>query len=300
MRAQLAVGPAVFAVSAVVFAQSSIAGDPPDQLPGGRPHDIDTQHDRLSLDLSLTYASDYFFRGIVQRSEAFSLQPAAEIRFRLLDNESLSLSIVGGSWNNFSDRAAPGRTDAFAEHWYEHDAYAGVCLSTGRFTLDAVYTWYFSPASDFTEVEDGTLSLSYADSDHWGKDGLFSLNPSISFALETRNAASGPDSGVWFGLALEPTISLDDSFLGPVALSFPVGVGLSLDGYYQRADGSTDAFGYAEIGTKVSFQLNEKFNGAAPTLDLGASYLRLAGVLDDLNAGVANEVVFTLGLSWSF
>ncbi len=259
-----------------------------------------TESNPLSLELSLAYTSDYFFRGIVQRSDAFNLQAAAELSFQVFEKDNCALSIIGGSWSNFSDDLAPGHSGSFTDHWYEHDAYAGLSFSAGRFTLDATYTWYFSPASDFAEVEDITLTVSYDDSGHWGDEGRFSLNPSVSMAFETRNAASGPDSGVWLGLGLEPTIALGESFLGPATLSFPAGVGLSLDDYYQRADGSSDTFGYAEVGAKVSFDVAERFGSAAPTLDVGVSRLMLGGVLDDLNEGDSDEVVFTVGLSWSF
>jgi hypothetical protein len=302
MSPQVALVFTFLAAPITAFAQPSPLDVPSDEPPaeGSDAAGGGSIRDRLTLDLSLTYTSDYFFRGIVQRSDAFNIQPAAQLSFQMFEEEDLTLSIIGGSWSNFSDDLAPGHSGSFTEHWYEHDAYAGLSLSASRFTLDAAYTWYFSPASDFTEVEDITLSLSYDDAGQWDDEGRFSLNPSASVAFETRNAASGPDSGVWLGLGLEPTVGLGESFLGPTTLSFPVGVGLSLDDYYQRADGTSDTFGYAEVGANLSFDMAKRFGDAAPTLDAGASYLMLGGVLDDLNDGDSDEVVVTIGLSWSF
>jgi hypothetical protein len=255
---------------------------------------------RLSLDLSLRYTSDYFFRGIAQKTDSFNLQPSIELGLELIETEDFSLALLGGSWSNFSDDRADGATGSFSEYWYEHDAYIGVSANVDRLSFGAIYTWYQSPSSDFTEYEDLTLSFSVDDSGLWDDEGRFSVNPSMSIAIETRNAAVGPDSGVWLGLGIEPTVDLGDSLLGPTTLSFPVSVGLSLDDYYQRADGSSDTFGYAEVGARLSFDLADSLGSGAPTLDVGASYLFLDGALDDLNGGESGEMVFSAGLSWSF
>lgn len=255
---------------------------------------------RFSLDVSIRYTSDYFFRGIVQKNDSFNLQPSVELGFELMETEDFSLSLLGGSWSNFSDDRADGASGSFSEYWYEHDAYVGLSASIDRVSLGAIYTWYESPSSDFTDYEDLMLSVSFDDSGLWDDEGDFSLNPSVAIAFETRKAAVGPDSGVWLGLGIEPTIDLGESLLGPTTLSFPVGVGLSLDDYYQRADGSSDTFGYAEVGAKLSFDLADSLGSAAPTLDVGASYLFLDGALDDLNGGDSGELVFSAGLSWSF
>lgn len=207
--------------------------------------DTESLASRISLDVSLRYTSGYFYRGIVQKTDSFNLQPSVELGFELIETEEFSLSLLGGSWSNFSDDRAEGSSSSFTEYWYEHDAFVGLSAGIDRLSLGAVYTWYASPSSDFTEYEDLTLSLSYDDSGLWDDDGHFSLNPRVSVAFETRNAAVGPDSGVWLGLGIEPTVDLGECMLGPTTLSFPVGVGLSLDDYYQRGDGSSETFGYA-------------------------------------------------------
>src|SRR5690606_15263902 len=109
---------------------------------------------RLSLDLSVRYASDYFFRGIVQKTDSFNLQPSVELEVDLLETEDFSLSLSGGLWSNFSDDRAEGGSSRFIEYWYEHDTYVGLSVSIDRLTLGAAYTWYASPSSDFQEYED--------------------------------------------------------------------------------------------------------------------------------------------------
>lgn len=255
---------------------------------------------RLSIDLSLRYASDYFFRGILQKTDSFNLQPSVELRFTLATGEDFSLSLIVGTWSSFSDDRATGASGSFSESWYEHDAYVGLSVNTDRLTLDAIYTWYASPSSDFTEYEDLTFSLSFDDSEVWDDEGRFAVNPGVSVAFETRNAALGTDSGVWLGLGIEPEIDLGASPFGPTTLSFPIGVGLSLDEYYQRADGTSETFGYAEVGAKLSFDLSGSLGTVAPALDVGVSYLFLDGALDALNGGDSGELVFSTGLSWSF
>lgn len=255
---------------------------------------------KLSLDFAVRYESDYYFRGIVQRSDAFNVQPSAAATLEVIEHEGWTLSLTGGSWSNFSDDLAPGHNGDFDEHWYEHDAYAGLVLSVGRVTASAVYTWYFSPASDFKETEDITVTLAYDDAGLWDEGGIFAMNPSVSIAFETRNAASGPDSGVWLGLGLAPSVGLGEWSIGELTLSFPMSVGLSVDDYYQLSDGSSETFGYAEAGVKLTIDLAEELGKAAPTVDVGVRYLMLGGVLDDLNGGDEDEVVFSVGFGWSF
>jgi hypothetical protein len=255
---------------------------------------------RFSLDLSVRFTSDYFFRGIAQKTDSFNLQPSAELGFTIVESGNFTLSVFGGTWSSFSDDRADGASGSFSEYWYEHDAYVGVSAGFGRVGLDAIYTWYASPSSDFTEYEDLTLSLSFDDSGLWDDGDRFSINPSVSVAFETKNAAVGPDSGVWLGLGLEPSVLLGETPLGPTTLSIPLAVGLSLDDYYQRADGSSETFGYAEVGVKLAFDLSGPLGSAAPTLDIGASYLFLEGALDDFNGGDSGELMFSAGLSWSF
>lgn len=293
-----------FALSALVATPLSAQAQPEERVvPAGLPPTLagetEPSSSRISVDLSIRYTSDYFFRGIAQKTDSLNLQTSAELGFAVVDSENFNLSVFGGTWSNFSDDRADGASGSFSEYWYEHDAYVGLSARIDRLSIGAVYTWYESPSSDFAEYEDLTFSLSYDDSAQWDEEGRFSLNPNVTVAFETRNAAVGPDSGVWLGLGIEPTFDLD-SPIGPTTLSFPVGVGLSLDDYYQRADGTSDTFGYAEVGAKLSFDLADSLGSAAPTLDVGASYLFLDGALDDLNGGDSGELLFSAGMSWSF
>lgn len=283
---------------------STAAGQTADPPPAGAVDPPPAQEPEpaspISLAFSLRYESDYFFRGIAQRTDSFNLQPAASVSFKLLEQEDFSLSILGGVWNNFSDDTAPGAVGSFREHWYEADLYAGAAIALDRFTLSAVYTWYLSPSSDFTAYDDITTTLSYNDAGLWDDDERFAINPWVSLAVETRNAAAGPDSGVWLGLGLKPTINFGETPLGAFALSFPLGVGLGLDDYYQRADGSSDTFGHFEAGVSASFTLSDHLGPAAPTLDLGLRHLWLDGMTEEANSDDDSEFVFTVGLTWAF
>lgn len=260
----------------------------------------DSMLDRFSLDLSVAYQSDYFFRGIAQRSDAFNIQPGARVGFEAVATDDWSLSLFAGSWMAFSDERAEGARDAFIENFYEHDTYAGVSIGVGRVSLDTTYTWYNSPSSDFWDTQDITFMLGFDDAGLWDESGVFGVNPWVALAIETRNAASGPDSGVWLGLGVAPSVGLGETALGSATLAFPVTLGLSLDDYYQYSDGESDTFGYFEAGVKVSLALHEKLGAAAPTLDVGVSQLFLGGALDDINGGDASETVVTIATTWSF
>lgn len=252
------------------------------------------------LDLSVRYESDYFFRGLAQRSDAVNLEPAATLSSALVRDEPFTLTLKAGVWNAFSDDLASGSTGSFGEHWYESDLFAGITLAYERFTLDAVYTWYFSPASDFASYEDLTFTLGYSDAGLWDEQERFAINPSASVAIETRGAADGSDSGSWLGLGIKPSYAVGGTFLGPLTLSAPLGAGFSLSDYYQGADGESDTFGFFEVGLNAAFELSERLGDAAPTLDAGVRYLLLDGVTRDFNAGDEDDFIWSVGLTWSF
>jgi hypothetical protein len=284
-------------LSCVAQAQTdATAGEPPPPPPA---EEADSMP-QFSGSVSLRYESDYFFRGIAQRTDSINIQPAASLSLKVIESGDFGLSIVGGWWNDFSDDRAPGSVDTFREHWYEADLYAGFAFEMGRFTLTPIYTWYLSPSVDYTEYEDITITLGFNDAGLWDEAERFAINPWISLAIETNDAAAGPDSGVWLGLGIRPTIAFGDTPLGQFALAFPVGVGIGLDDYYQRADGSSDSFGYAEVGIAASFALGDRLGPAAPTIDFGVRHLWLDGMTEEANGGDDGEFVFTAGLTWSF
>lgn len=281
---------------------SSTPADEPDAASDDVPNATAQEEtdSRYSLDLSIRYESDYFFRGLVQRSDAFNVEPSATLSYEVFRDEAFTLTAKAGIWNAFTDERASGATGSFGENWYEADLFAGVSLSYDRITLDAIYTWYLSPASDFASYEDITLTLGFDDSGLWEKEGRFAINPSASVALETRGAADGADSGAWLGLGVKPSYAVGETFLGPLTLAAPVGVGLSLSDYYQGPDGDSDTFGFFEVGLTAAFDLSERWGDAAPTLETGVKYLLLDGVTRDFNAGDENEFIWSVGLSWSF
>ncbi len=299
--------PAVLLIGGVVAAataHSLAASQPPDEGESAQAPVSEAESkpgpSRFSLDLKLRYESDYFFRGIVQRSDALNFQPSATLTFDLLRDQLFTVSLVGGIWNNLSDDLAPGGTGDLGEHWYELDAFTALSLGYDRWSLSGIYTWYYSPASDWDEYEDITFTLGFSDGGLWDDGARFSLNPWISLAVETDHAADGLDSGVWLGLGLTPTYDVGPTLLGPMTVATPFGVGLSLDDYYQRADGTDESFGYFEVGLVAAFDLTGKLGWAAPTLEVGAKYLRLGDVTEEYNGGDSDEIVVSVGLGWSF
>lgn len=290
--------------ASIAFMSSVATGQPVEPAPAS---DIEpmaaaeaARSSRLSLSFSLRYESDYFFRGVAQRTDSFNVQPAASVSFALIDHDDFSLLILGGTWNNFSDDTAPGAVGSFREHWYEADLYAGLSIEMGRFSLTSIYTWYLSPSSDFTAYEDLTTTLVFNDAGLWDDAARFAINPWISLAVETRNGATGPDSGVWLGLGVRPAVDIGDTPLGRFSLAFPLGIGLGLDDYYQRQDGSSSTFGYFEAGVAASFALGDQLGPAAPAIDVGVRHLWLDGMTEDANGGVDSEFIFTVGLTWTF
>lgn len=257
--------------------------------------------DRLDVNVSLRFANEYFFRGLVQRSDAFNAQPSVEIGYRLLEREVVSLTAFGGLWGNLSDETANGATGSFHEKFYEADYYAGLTLGVGRVRFTAAYTWYTSPASDFEAYQDVTVTLSLDDKGLWpGRLQELALSPYVAVAIETTEpGADGGASGAYLELGIAPTLLEREGAAGAFALALPVSAGFSLDDYYENEEADDSGFGFLTVGLAASWSLPGE-RGLAPTIEAGVDYLVLGDGPEAINGGDGDEWVFSAGISWSF
>lgn len=213
---------------------------------------------RISLGAGVDFATAYYFRGIIQEDEGFIAQPYADATFNLYDGGQgfNNFGVTLGIWNSFHDEQTSASGDP--QSWYEADLYGGVALGfLDFFELSSTYTAYTSPNGAFTDVHELAFGLSFDDSKFLG---AFALSPYIVLAFEIDGQADGgSDEGVYLELGIEPGFTLGEGGNYPVAFSFPLKVGLSLDDYYEerRPDGtfSDETFGYFDGGIAVSIPL---------------------------------------------
>ena len=115
------------------------------------------------------------------------------------------------------------------------------------------------------------------------------MHDSLEFSshLLARKAAGGaeggPNKGTYLELGIEPSAPLD----GPVGLSFPVTLGMSMSNYFEYMDASgsmTDAkFGFFSVGASVGIPLNTPEEYGSWELGLGLNALMFGEGLKAIN-----------------
>lgn len=266
----------------------------------------ETNEGRISLDVGVDFATDYYFRGIVQATDGSIIQPHAEIGLKLYEGAAgaglNSISGTLGIWNSFhgGNTGADGSGTTDPKFWYESDLYTGIAFGfADRFSLGFTYIYYTSPNSSFADVGEWDINLSFDDSDLLGP---FALSPSLTLAFEVDGQADGgTDKGVYLQLGIAPGFTLVENPQVSVGVSVPLTLGLSLSDYYEDANGHDDTFGYFDAGLAVSFGVGAipKSFGAL-SVTVAGHFLFLGDNLEAANNGDAFKAIGSIGLSLSY
>jgi hypothetical protein len=259
---------------------------------------------KLSFNLGVDFPTRYYFRGILQEREDYIIQPFADLTFKLYEGSGplSALSLTLGTWNSFhgGPTGADGTATVDPKVWYEADLFATLSSTFFEdFTAAVTYTAYMSPNDSFPTIQEVSLSFGYNDAKLLGP---FALNPTVLLAFETKNQADlGTHEGALIQIGVAPGLTLFDGTPYPVALSFPVAVGLSLYDYYEFGTGKDDTFGVFSAGLKASVPL--KFIPAA----FGSWQIRGSVVwyhfgdnLTTVNRGDRDAVVGLLGITMTY
>lgn len=254
----------------------------------------------FSFQFNLDLTNAYFYRGILQEKDGVIVQPAARLTVNLFKQDDFKIDALFATWNSFhSAQTNAQRTDGFIRYWYECDLIAGFVLTKGELSLTTTYTFLTSPSDSFQTVEELDFTLAFDDSSHLGP---LALHPYALLAIETgANGSDGANTGrgSYLELGVAPGFSFD---LGtcPVAITFPVSVGLSLHNYYENAAGESDTFGFVQVGAKASVPLPFGDRYGSWTMYAGVAGLFLGDNTAGYNGGNHEQVIGTLGLQLNF
>lgn len=260
------------------------------ELPGGA----------FSLQLNLDSVTQYFYHGIIQEDTGLILQPAARLTVNLFSEDDLKLDGFAGMWNSFHGQETGATTTGdFTRYWYESDILGGLTFTAGNLSLSAAYIFLTSPSDAYETVQELDLTLALDDSDWLG---AFALHPYALVGIETGADASdggNSDPGTYLELGIAPGFSFDFGKT-PVAITFPIAIGLSLHDYYQNAAGDDGTFGYVQVGVKASIPLPFGDRYGKWTIHAGVSGMFLGNHTTQYNSGDDAEVIGLVGLRVNF
>jgi hypothetical protein len=209
---------------------------------------------RFSGQIQFDFTNAYFFRGILNERSSLIVQPWAEIYLNLFASDDGFIRDVTagfGVWNSIHDRKTLAENSP--SNLYETDWYPVLSIGLpGGVSYTTTYYWYTSPNGAFDTVEELNLELAWDDSEYLGR---FAMGPYMNWAIETNRTSLGNAEGVGLQLGVEPTLfELDNDDL-PLAFTFPLEVGLSVEDYYEGDDGSDETFGYISYGVTATLPI---------------------------------------------
>lgn len=259
---------------------------------------------RIGIGAGVDLTTDYYFRGIIQETEDYIVQPYAELTFKLWDGVPAfgNLALTVGTWNSLhGGPTGAGGANVDPEFWYETDFYTKLNWTVFEdLTAGVIYTAYMSPNDFFGTVQELAVSLGYNDSTLLGP---FALNPSLLIAFELEGQAdAGDHPGVYLQLGLAPGYTFNAESTYPITLSFPLIVGLSLDEYYEFGTGRDSTFGYFQGGVGLAMPLAFiPASFGSWQIKTGVNVLHLGGNLRDVNKDRdRTEVIGTVGIAFTY
>ena len=242
----------------------------------------------ITLTGSMDVSNAYLFRGIPQDDTGLILWPAADLGLMLKSGSGTvrSITVNVGMWNSLHT-GITGADGPNGKLWYESDFWTSVGVGLpGHVNVSATYTAYTSPNGAFPSVKEVSLRAS---------SGVRGTNAYALVAFELEGQADGGAvEGRYLELGAAPSLKL-----AGLAVSAPVKVGLSLDGYYEGLRGD-ERFGFFSVGGSVTVPLsNERSRFGRWNVHGGADYVRL-GDSNALRLGDNTKVIISGGLGLSY
>jgi hypothetical protein len=259
---------------------------------------------RIAISAGVDFPTDYYFRGIIQETRDYIIQPYGDLTFKLWDGVPAfgNLAVTVGTWNSLhGGPTGVEGPNVDPKMWYESDFYAKVGWSMFEdLSASIVYTAYMSPNDFFGTVQELAFGLGFNDSKLLGP---FALNPSVLVAFEVKGQAdAGDHKGVYLQAGIAPSYTFNAQSSYPVTVSVPMLVGLSVDDYYEFATGEDSTFGYFQGGVGLAMPLAFiPSSFGAWQLKAGVNVLQLGGNLRDVNKDRdPTEIIGTVGIAFTY
>lgn len=252
---------------------------------------------RFSGAAAVGIADKYIYHGYVLENQGAIIQPEFEVLARFYSGEGIltKASIRLYVFSSFqTHESRHEQTEAMIHSWYEVQVEMGIVLELAKnFTFSASYVRFESPNHAFIAANAAEFILSLDDSEWLG---ACALHPHVSWFRPFPGGWESSDEGSYFELGIEPERSFGKSER-PVAISFPIAIGLGQKRYYLG-----EHFGFFSAGVSVSVPLAFiPSSWGEWNLGLSGTYYRLGGnVAGASNDGRRNESAFTLTVGTEF
>jgi hypothetical protein len=255
---------------------------------------------RLSFSGGVDVVSEYFFRGYLQEDRGLILQPYFQMNLKLHESDTLTISPFVGLWNSLHEERT-GAGGSGPGWWFEADFYVGVDFVLGDFTITPIFTAYTYPNGAFDTILELGVQVSYDDSALLRRLGIpFALNPHIAAYWEIDDDNPGASRDAYLEVGITPGFEFKAGNL-PVAVSFPIVLGMSLDDYYFDADGDETFWGYGSAGIAASVPLPIPARYGTWSLTGSLTYLHLfADSAQAANRGDDDEWIWKVGIGFSY
>ena len=258
------------------------------QAPAGSP---DPNTGAFTFMGALDLPTKYVFRGIVQEADSeLTLFPVGDAGFSLYSGEGgiKGATVNFGVWNA-QLTGSSGLDGPTGKLHYEQDFYATLGLTFGGgLSLGTTYTAYTSPNGTFGTVQELMFKVS--------KAHMLAPFGAIAFELDGQ-ADGGANEGVYLELGVGPSWPLAG---GKISLAVPVKIGLSLNDYYEGADGDS-TFGFFQAGGLVTIPItsaSSKFG--AWNVHGGLDFYALGDTTKAFNNGDSGKAVASFGIGLTY
>lgn len=278
---------------------------------GAFAQDTQPAADKISGLAGVTFATDYNSRGLLLENQGFIAQPYGELQFLAFegaDGPVNKLSLFGGVWSSLHSEHTTASPDTSVPAWYEFDWYLGASADWGKINTTLSYWEFISPNDSFATARNFELKIAYNDADAWGNSSLsdFAIRPYGKIFWETAGkAGTGSDRGIYVELGIAPGWTLAKESDYPIALSFPLAVGLGFSDFYGDEDGDDETYGFSSFGIAASVPLKFMSDYGAWTMTGGVYLYHFGPGVDWFNDATAGsdkefDIVGSLGFSVAF
>ena len=255
----------------------------------------------LTISGGYDFLNAYMFRGIPQDEDDFGsvMWPYADLGIALFSGDGglKSLGVNVGTWNSLHTGGV-GLDGPFRKLWYESDFYATLGVGFGGGTsVGFTYTAYTSPNGMFTTVKEFAFKFAVDDS---GYLGGAAVKPYVLIAREFDATSTGggqADGGFEAGTYME--VGAAPGFTtSRFGVAVPLKIGLSLDNYYEGADGD-ERFGFFSLAGIVTMPFSSQpTRFGSWNVHGGVEYLKL--VANRTQGFGENQVVGSIGIGFSY